>query len=93
MIEKDITVNNQTGLHMRPATIFVETARKFPNCDIFVKKGKIQVNGKSLIGLVKLGIEKGETITLILNGEDEEKAHSALSYILSHPNIESEYED
>ena len=72
-----ITINNEVGLHARPATFFIQRANKFKS-GIWVEKEERRVNAKSLLGVLSLGIVKGTTITLIADGSDEEEALQSL---------------
>ena len=77
MFMKETTVNNQVGLHARPATFFIQKANEFKS-SIWVEKDGRRVNAKSLLGVLSLGIVKGTTINLIADGPDEEAAIKAL---------------
>ena len=77
MIMKEATVNNQVGLHARPATFFIQKANEFKS-SIWVEKEERRVNAKSLLGVLSLGIVKGTAISLIADGPDEEDAVNAL---------------
>jgi len=70
MYTQEITVNNEVGLHARPATFFIQKANEFKS-GIWVEKEDRRVNAKSLLGVLSLGIVKGTTITLIADGADE----------------------
>ena len=72
-----ITINNEVGLHARPATFFIQRANEFKS-GIWVEKEERRVNAKSLLGVLSLGIVKGTTITLIADGSDEEEAIKSL---------------
>ena len=72
-----ITINNEVGLHARPATFFIQKANEFKS-GIWVEKEERRVNAKSLLGVLSLGIVKGTTITLIADGSDEEQAIQSL---------------
>jgi len=72
MIEKEIIIKNKTGLHARPAAIFVETADRFESEMELVFDG-ITVNAKSIIGVLSLGIGKGDKVLMRINGKDEEE--------------------
>lgn len=72
-----VTVENGSGLHARPASILVSEASKF-DCDIFVEFNGNRVNAKSILGLMSLGIGKGSEISIITEGVDEETALSTL---------------
>ena len=73
MYVKDVTVQNQVGLHARPATFFIQKANEYKS-SIWVEKEERRVNAKSLLGILSLGITKGTTINLIADGPDEETA-------------------
>lgn len=77
MYMKETTVNNQVGLHARPATFFIQKANEFKS-SIWVEKDDRRVNAKSLLGVLSLGIVKGTAINLIADGPDEEAAINAL---------------
>ena len=77
MFVKEVTVENQVGLHARPATFFIQKANEFKS-SIWVEKEERRVNAKSLLGVLSLGIVKGTKITLIADGSDEEDAVKAL---------------
>ena len=82
MYTKTAVVNNQVGLHARPATFFIQKANEFKS-SIWVEVEERRVNAKSLLGVLSLGIVKGTEITLIANGPDEEEAVEALSTLLA----------
>lgn len=73
MIEKKVTIINNAGLHTRPAATIVKLASKYKS-DFYLLKDGMQINGKSIIGVMTLAAEKGSEITLIFDGEDEEQA-------------------
>ena len=77
MYSQEAVVNNQVGLHARPATFFIQKANEFKS-SIWVEKEDRRVNAKSLLGVLSLGIVKGTTITLIADGSDEKEAVAAL---------------
>jgi phosphocarrier protein len=76
-----IVVENQVGLHARPATLFVQAAQKH-QAEITVSYEGKTVNAKSLLGLLSLGVTKDAIITVSANGSDEEAALSALTILL-----------
>ncbi len=82
MYTKTITVNNQVGLHARPATFFIQKANEFKS-SIWVEKDERRVNAKSLLGVLSLGIVKGTEITLIAEGPDDKAALEALAALVS----------
>ena len=77
MISRSVTIQNNVGLHARPATFFIQKANSY-KCSIWVEKEDCRVNAKSLLGVLSLGISKGTTITLIADGADEADAVSGL---------------
>lgn len=82
MINKTITVKLATGLHARPAALFVQEANKYSS-DIFIQKGDKKVNAKSIMGIMSLAINSGAEITIIAEGKDEEQAVEKLIEIIS----------
>ena len=82
MYSQEAVVNNQVGLHARPATFFIQKANEFKS-GIWVEKDERRVNAKSLLGVLSLGIVKGTAITLIADGPDEEEAVNALVELIN----------
>ena len=82
MYVKEVTVENQVGLHARPATFFIQKANEYKS-SIWVEKEERRVNAKSLLGVLSLGIVKGTAITLIADGPDEEEAVNALVELIN----------
>ena len=82
MYMKEAVVNNQVGLHARPATFFIQKANEFKS-SIWVEKEERRVNAKSLLGVLSLGIVKGTSINLIADGPDEEEAVNALVELIT----------
>jgi len=77
MVVEEIEVKNETGLHARPASIFVEQAEEFAS-DIKVVKEDKEVNAKSIMGVMSLGVEQGTEIKIQADGEDESQAVDTL---------------
>ena len=82
MYIKQATVNNQVGLHARPATFFIQKANEFKS-SIWIEKDERRVNAKSLLGVLSLGIVKGSTITLVADGADEQEAIDTLTALIN----------
>ena len=78
MISKEITIQNPTGLHTRPANDFVTLANTFQS-DITIRKNEKTANAKSIIKLLRIGISQNDTVVLEADGADEEKAVQALT--------------
>ena len=77
MYVKEVTVQNQVGLHARPATFFIQKANEFKS-SIWVEKDERRVTAKSLLGVLSLGIVGGTTIKIIADGSDEENSVESL---------------
>lgn len=77
MFVKDVTVQNQVGLHARPATFFIQKANEYKS-SIWVEKEERRVNAKSLLGVLSLGIVGGTNIRVIADGADEQPAVEGL---------------
>ncbi|MEK7388803.1 MAG: HPr family phosphocarrier protein [Elusimicrobiota bacterium] len=80
MSEKVMVVRNRLGLHARPAAMFVQEAVKFKSQILVVKDG-LQVNGKSVMGLMLLAAESGSKLTIKAEGQDEDRAIAALEIL------------
>lgn len=81
MIVKDLVVANRLGIHARPAALFAKAASAFAS-DIRVLKDGLEVNGKSIMGIMMLAAAQGNTITVRAQGPDEEEAIRALEELL-----------
>ncbi|EYE89138.1 HPr kinase [Fervidicella metallireducens AeB] len=77
MIEKKIVIQNETGIHARPAGLIVKEASKFKS-NISLIKGEKEYNAKSIMSIMTMAAAKGEEIIVKANGEDEETALSAV---------------
>ena len=76
-----IVVNNDVGLHARPAALFVKTAQEF-NADITLEYAGREANGKSLLNILTLGVNQGSEITINAQGEDANSALAALQSLI-----------
>lgn len=81
MINKEIVVRCESGLHNKQATFFVQKANEF-ECDIWLESGSRKMNAKSLLGIMSLGIVSGNTVNLVASGSDAEAAIEALETLL-----------
>ena len=77
MCAKEVLVQNQVGLHARPATFFIQRANEFQS-SIWVERDERRVNAKSLLGVLSLGILGQHQIRIIADGTDEKEAVDAL---------------
>lgn len=89
MFSREVMIDNEVGLHARPATFFIQKANEFKSA-IWVEKDDRRINAKSLLGVLSLGITKGSTINLIADGVDEEEAVNALIELIKSNFSESE---
>ena len=80
--ERKVTIVNRNGLHARPAAEIVKTAARFKS-DIFLIRDDLEVNGKSIMGVMMLAAEFGSTLTLRANGPDAEQAVAALAELVA----------
>ncbi|MEA4831862.1 MAG: HPr family phosphocarrier protein [Oscillospiraceae bacterium] len=81
MISKDVTVNNNVGLHARPATYFIQKANTYKS-SIWIECGDRRANAKSLLGVLSLGISKGAQVLIIADGTDEADAIDGLANLI-----------
>ena len=81
MISKEVVINNQVGLHARPATFFIQKANEFKS-SIWIEKDDRRVNAKSLLGVLSLGIVKGTSVKIRADGVDESAAIATLSELI-----------
>lgn len=77
MFEKKVTIVSDSGMHARPAAMFVKLANHF-SCEIFVSKEGQTINAKSIMGLMMLALSYGDKITIKADGEQEEQAVNEL---------------
>ena len=77
MIQREVTIKNRAGLHTRPAATLVKTAARFQS-EFSIEKDGMEINGKSIIGVMTLAAEQGSILLLKFNGQDEEAACTAL---------------
>ncbi|GAB1341521.1 HPr family phosphocarrier protein [Gemmatimonas sp.] len=82
MAERSVQIVNKHGLHARPAAEMVKAASKFKS-DITISRDDLEVNGKSIMGVMMLAAEYGATITLKASGPDADNALDALSALVA----------
>ncbi|MDR0404949.1 MAG: HPr family phosphocarrier protein [Oscillospiraceae bacterium] len=92
MYKKDVVVENQVGLHARPATYFIQRANEY-NSSIWVEKEKNRMNAKSLLGVLSLGILGGSKIRIIADGSDEHDAVEDLVRLVNSGFSDSEIQN
>ena len=83
MTQTTVTINAESGLHARPANMFIKTASEFKSAIKVAKEGK-EVDGKRLLAIMTLGVRQGESITITADGEDEKEAIAALEKLVEN---------
>lgn len=81
-IEKEFVVTNPQGLHARPAAMIVQIASKY-NSNVTIDKDGEQVNGKSIMGILTLGMQQNTRMRVIIEGEDAEQVLKELEVFFS----------
>lgn len=82
MIKKPITVQLANGLEARPVALLVQVASQY-ECEIYVESAQKRVNAKSIMGMMTLGLDSGEEITVSAEGVDETEAITDIEKYLS----------
>ncbi|MBU6366676.1 MAG: HPr family phosphocarrier protein [Gemmatimonadetes bacterium] len=82
MVERSVQILNRNGLHARPAAEVVKVASRFAS-EITISRDDLEVNGKSIMGVMMLAAEFGASITLRANGPDAEAALEALALLVA----------
>lgn len=83
MHEKEFTIVNKLGLHARASALLVKNSTRF-HADIRIEREGVEVNGKSIMGIMMLAAAKGSAIRLKIEGEDEEEAMSVLGELITN---------
>ncbi|HEU5309897.1 MAG TPA: HPr family phosphocarrier protein [Candidatus Eisenbacteria bacterium] len=82
MVERNVVIQNRLGLHARACSVFVKEAAKFTSHVIVARDG-LEVNGKSILGVMMLAAERGAELLLRTEGADEEAAMNALEKVVN----------
>ena len=82
MTEAQLVIRNQLGLHARACALFVKTAAKFKS-HVLVSRDDLEVNGKSIMGVMLLAAEEGSLLKVRAEGEDEQAAIAALTELVN----------
>ncbi|UFJ42651.1 HPr family phosphocarrier protein [Brevibacillus humidisoli] len=82
MVARQVTIQNETGLHARPASEFVKAANRFQSAIKIRKDEKTVADGKSILGLMTMALSKGTVITIEAEGADEQQAVDALVQLI-----------
>jgi phosphocarrier protein HPr len=83
MPEREVRILNKLGIHARPAAEIVKTAGKFKS-NIIIVRDDLEVNAKSIMGVMMLAAEFGATITLRATGDDADAALDALAAVIAN---------
>jgi len=83
MVKQELTILNSSGLHARPAATLVKLASRF-NSKIYLQKDGLEVNAKSIMGVMTLAAEKGSKILIIADGKDEKEALKQLIKLIKN---------
>ncbi len=89
MIIKEITITNSSGLHARPASLWVQMAGRYQS-KIKIKANQSEVDGKSILGILSLGLSSGSKFELLVDGDDEQEAAESLEALVK--NLENQGE-
>jgi len=81
MMERKVTLGSKSGLHARPAALFVQNAKGFQS-QVTLSKNEKTVNGKSILSVLSLGAEQGDQVILKVNGDDAQLAIDKLAVLL-----------
>jgi len=82
MIKKELKIINELGIHARPAGMLANTASRF-SCDIKLLKDGMEINAKSIMGIMTLAAAGGSVIAVIAKGKDEAEAVQALTELFA----------
>ncbi len=74
-------IKNKLGMHARAATAFVQTANRF-DCEVVIRKDGLEVNGKSIMGVLQLAAAKGQQIEVVADGAEGEAALEAIGMLI-----------
>jgi phosphocarrier protein len=83
MAERAVQIMNRNGLHARPAAEIVKTAARFTS-DITILRDDVEVNGKSIMGVMMLAAEYGSTLVLRASGPDADDAVNAIAAVIAN---------
>ena len=81
MLEREFTIKNRLGLHARAAAQLVQTANKF-KAEVTLIKDDVEVNGKSIMGILLLAAPQGTDISVLVSGADEEQAMDVIAQLI-----------
>ncbi len=82
MLQKDITIQLSGGLEARPVAVLVQVASQYDS-KVYLQIDNKKVNAKSIMGMMSLGLNTGEDVTVLVDGEDEKEALDSIEKYLS----------
>ncbi len=83
MVKREIKVCNRAGIHARPAANIVKVANKFDS-ELYLEKGTMKINGKSIMGIITLGATYQSTLTMLCEGPEEEEMADAIEALFKN---------
>jgi phosphocarrier protein len=83
MLQKEFMIINKLGLHARASALFVKTASRFSS-DVKLAREGVEVNGKSIMGIMMLAASKGSAVILTVTGADEDDAFQAIGDLIAN---------
>ena len=83
MLQKEFVIVNKLGLHARASALFVKTASRFTS-EIKLARDGVEVNGKSIMGIMMLAASKGSTVRLTVDGADENGAMQTIGDLINN---------
>jgi phosphocarrier protein len=83
MLQKEFMIVNKLGLHARASALFVKTCSRFSS-DVKLSRDDVEVNGKSIMGIMMLAASKGSVVRLTVNGTDETEAFQTIGDLIAN---------
>ncbi len=83
MLQKEFLIINKLGLHARASALLVKTSSRF-NSDVKLAREDVEVNGKSIMGIMMLAASKGSSVRLTVIGADETEAFQAIGDLIAN---------
>ena len=83
MFCKNIKIINKDGIHCRPSSIIMQKVQEYPDCLFIIESSKGEIDLSSILGLISLGLECGDSVSIKVEGPDEEKVCEEIAEIFS----------
>jgi phosphocarrier protein len=84
MTEKNVTVNNKAGIHCRPSSAILTAVEDFPDVEFEICSSKGETNLSSILGLLAIGLQYGDEVTVKAEGPDEEAACEKIAGLFAY---------